>query len=360
MRNQKSKSILMIRIYFKCLAFLSTDISKLGHLKTREMLFKMPVNNHDSTFKQLMSHRNFLEGFIKTYLPQELLSQFNWDSIKFHKMGGAFIEENTSKAFQSDVIYLAEMNSEENMLWVHFEHQSSPDESMTLRVLSYQIAELLNYRKQYPTKKLPTIVTLIYHQGEKKWPYSLDIQDLFLNPRLAMKYFGKPILVDLPTLSDEDLKKHLNIGPVEVILKQVRQKGFEKKLRLMISELRGVDYHSKEIVLKYLLYFIDMPNSEYLKTIGECLPEDKELAMSLAERLVQQGIEQGMQRGLEQGLEQGLERGLEQGIWKGLQQGAINGKFEVAQSMFLEGFDENIIRKITNLPEEVLASLKKN
>lgn len=307
----------------------------------------MPLNNHDSTFKQLMSHRVFLEGFIKTYLPKELLAKLNWDSIQLHKMGGTFIEESTQKESESDVIYLAEMENKANLLWFHFEHQSSPDESMPLRILSYQVAELLNYRKQHPTQKLPSIVTIIYHQGERKWPYSLNIQDLFLNPELAMQYFGKPILVDLPTLPDEELKKHYPIGPVELILKHVRQADFERKFRLMVMSLRGVDDNSKAIVLKYILDFIDIPNDEYLKTIGECLPDNMELVMSLSERLVQQGIQQGVQQGFQQG------------IYEGLQQGFLDGRLEMARNMFLKNLDESLIQEITKLSKETLSDLKR-
>jgi len=296
----------------------------------------MTVNNHDSTFKQLMSHREFRDGFIQAYLPKELLSKLDWSSIDLHKMGGAFIEVNSNKEFESDVIYLANMDDEENMLWFHFEHQSTADETMTLRVLGYQVAELLNYKKQFPSKKLPAIVTIIYHQGERKWPYSLDIRDLFTNPEMAMKYFGNPLLVDLPTLPDEELLKHSEIGPVELMLKHVRLKDFDKKFRMQVSGLRKVSYNFKQIILRYSLDFIDMTDGEYIKIIGECLPDDVELAMSLSERLLQQGEQRGEQKG------------------------RMNAEFDIAKSMFAKGFDEKTIKELlVNLPKEVLSKLKK-
>jgi len=296
----------------------------------------MTVNNHDSTFKQLMSNKEFRESFIQTYLPKTLLSKLDLSLFRIHKMGGSFVEVNSNKEFESDVIYLANMDDQENMFWFHFEHQSTPDETMTLRIFGYQIAELLNYKKQNPGKKLPPILSIIYHQGARQWPYSLNLQDLFTNPELAMKYFGKPILIDLPTMPDEELIQHPKIGPVELIFKNVRLKDFESRFRIMLSGLQKVDYNSKEIILKYLLDFIDMPHSEYIKTIGECLPEDVELVMSLAQRLVQQGMQQGIQQGIE----------------------ARN--FEIARNMLKKGFDEKIIAELTSLSKEILTNIKKN
>ncbi len=286
------------------------------------------MNNHDSNFKQLMANRGFFEAFIKTYLPENILSKMDWNSIKLYKMGGTHVELNTNKEFESDVIYLANIDGKENMLWFHCEHQSTPDRTMPLRVLHYQTAELLSYAKQNPSnERLPAIVSIIYHQGEKPWPYSLSIKDQFVDPALAMEYFGNPLLIDLPAISDEELKKHQNIGPVEIILKHVRQKDFERKLRIMISSLQTVDYNSKEIVLRYILDFIDMPRGEFIKTIGECLPEDMELAMSLSERLLQQGAE------------------------------ARN--FEIARSMLAKGLDERLIEELTKLSKADLSNLKK-
>ena len=52
-------------------------------------------NHHDIHFKQLMAERSFFEPFIKTYLPTELLSKIDWNSIELYRMGGTHTEQNT-------------------------------------------------------------------------------------------------------------------------------------------------------------------------------------------------------------------------------------------------------------------------
>ncbi len=58
-------------------------------------------------------------------------------------------------------------------------------------------------------------------------------------------------------MSDEALKNHQNIGPVEVILKYVRQKAktLELKFPELVADLDAVDDMSKVIVLKYVVDF---------------------------------------------------------------------------------------------------------
>ena len=51
-----------------------------------------------------MSERSFLEGFVRTYLPKDLLKRMEWGSIELYKMGGRHLEEKTNKEFEADLM----------------------------------------------------------------------------------------------------------------------------------------------------------------------------------------------------------------------------------------------------------------
>ena len=244
---------------------------------------------HDNNFKALMEERSFFEPFVKIYLPKELLDKIDWKSICVHKMSGEHEEAKTQKEFASDVMYMAKIGQADSFIWIHAEHQSTPDKLMGLRIINYQAAELLAYAKQNPKKKLPTIITFIYHQGKSPWSKSLKIEDLFAEPDLASQYFGRPILIDLPAMSDETLQQHKEIGPVEVVLKHVRQKDFNKHLKKDLCKLKPVRDSSRRLVLQYMLKFADMEPRKFAKVVGECIPRDREIIMSVAERLKAEG-----------------------------------------------------------------------
>ena len=76
----------------------------------------------------------------------------------------------------------------------------------------------------------------------------------------------------------------------------------------------------------------------------------------------QAALSSARQRGTEEGLKQGLEEGLQQGIEKGLQQGIEKGQkdalYNIAKQLLNKGFSINEIKKLTNLSENEIKSLK--
>ncbi len=76
----------------------------------------------------------------------------------------------------------------------------------------------------------------------------------------------------------------------------------------------------------------------------------------------QRGTEEGLKQGIEEGLQQGIEKGLQQGIEKGLQQGIEKGQkdalYNIAKQLLNKGFSINEIKKLTNLSENEIKSLK--
>ena len=308
---------------------------------------------HDRTFKELMKQRSFFEPFLKTYLPKGLLKRLNWDSVRFYKMGARHLEEKLQKEFEADVIYLAEIAGKTSFIWLHTEHQSTPDRYMTLRVINYQSAELLDYARQNPGKPLPLIVTILYYQGKKPWTYSLDLKDLFAEPELAMKYFAKPILVDLPSRSDQELMTHLEIGPIEIILKHIRRKEFTKGLNVFVARLRTVSGESRRTMLQYLIEVVDVSKEALLEAVHRSLPvEEGEFIMTLGERLREEGMHQGMQQGMQQGRQQGMQEGIQEGMQV--------QSMSTAKRLLLKGIDCEVVVEATGLPRSIVLQMQQS
>ena len=284
-------------------------------------------NDHDQHFKALMAERSFFEPFLKIYLPRELVNQIEWATVRFHKMGGKHQEDKTKKIFESDVVYLAELQGRDSFLWIHAEHQAKADKMMPLRILNYQMAELLAYSKQNPKKLLPTIITFIYHQGEKPWPYSINIADFFTDPVLAMRYLGHPILIDLPATPDEILKTHPIIAPIELILKHIRQKHFEKMLPLDLPLLREINDKTRSFMLKYLIRVADVSEEFLFEQVTQHLLKDREVFMTVEEQILQRGMN--------------------------------TATCAVAKNMLQNGVSVEVVQKSTGLSLEVIAQLQK-
>jgi predicted transposase/invertase (TIGR01784 family) len=197
----------------------------------------MSKNIHDKTFAELLSQRTFFEGFLRNYLPDEIKKTVQWETLKLYKIDGRHIQEKTQQISIADVIYLCQIDQQENMLWVHVEHQSTPDRLMPLRIINYQTGELLSYAKTHKNKNFPPIISFIYFQGESAYPYSLSLESLFEDSELGLKYFGRPVLINLPAIPDEKLREHSDIGAIEILLKHIRRRDFTHNYRVVIAGL---------------------------------------------------------------------------------------------------------------------------
>lgn len=145
-----------------------------------------------------------------------------------------------------------------------------------------------------------------------------------------MKYYQKPILSDLINTPDVIIQSHEEIFGIELILKNVRLKHFKNLLKPLLKNLGPIDIKLKKILLKYLFLMMDLPPEEFFDLINTHLPNDKELAMSVAERLRQEGRQEGKKEVQE----------------------------NMAVRMLTEGMPEDIIVRLTDLSAEVVMNLK--
>ena len=139
-----------------------------------------------------------------------------------------------------------------------------------------------------------------------------------------------------------------------------------KRLGAMLAELWRAPNGRRAvtILMRYISLVADVSQDEVVAVVECCLPEAKELIMTMAERLRQEGLE----KGLEKGLQQGLERGREEGMLGGririvrrqleLRFGALDQtvvqRLESSDEAALERFAERLLTAHT--VEEVLAS----
>ncbi|RME89592.1 MAG: hypothetical protein D6767_08185, partial [Candidatus Hydrogenedentota bacterium] len=111
-----------------------------------------------------------------------------------------------------------------------------------------------------------------------------------------------------------------------------------------ISELFFMDEGTKFLysLLVYIYGTTELQPEDVGKVVKQIAKGKEDIAMTTAERLVQQGLEQGLQQGLEQGLEQGL------------QQGEYKKAIETARRMKDLGAEIDFILKATGLTEKDL------
>jgi len=204
---------------------------------------------------------------------------------------------------ESDLLYAVQIDTHPALLYCLFEHQSSPDPWMPLRLLRYILGIWEQYRKQNPAaRKLPPVLPLVLYQGGPQWIADCSLSGLIDIPDGLAAYQPEFLhhLVDLNHLAADDLQGTLLLRTVLLALKSSR-KGLQHELpRLfrLFSELMQQD-DSPAMVRTLLRYICTVDNdtdlNEYINQArGNNQSSLKEELMTIAEQLRKEGRQQGM------------------------------------------------------------------
>ena len=81
----------------------------------------------------------------------------------------------------ADLLFSVRMGGRGTLLYLLFEHQSSPDPAMPQRLPGY-VMEILTQHHKAQGFPLPPVLPLVLHQGPDAWNVSTAFEDLFELP----------------------------------------------------------------------------------------------------------------------------------------------------------------------------------
>ena len=120
-------------------------------------------NPHDQLFKEAFSRHETAMAFFESYLPAEIGSRLDWETLQLQP--GTYTDE-ALRGCESDLLYAVQIDQSPILLYCLFEHQSTPDAWMPLRLLRYILAIWEQHRKQNPAAdKQPPVLPLVLYQG---------------------------------------------------------------------------------------------------------------------------------------------------------------------------------------------------
>ena len=124
--------------------------------------------------------------FLRAYLPKEVAQRIDFNTLQL--TNGSFIDDY-GRQYYTDLVYTCKIDKRKGYIYCILEVQSTPDELMSFRIVSYVVGLLNTYLKQHPnTKKLPSVIGLcVYHGARSPYPYSTTLYDCFEDPELVRK-----------------------------------------------------------------------------------------------------------------------------------------------------------------------------
>ena len=274
----------------------------------------MTSSPHDALFKAVFSDPANEAGELRTVLAKPIGDTFRWPTLAL--MPGSFVDAELTDR-HTDLLFCVERNNESTaLIYVLFEHQSTPDPWMGLRLLEYVLRIWRAYRKANPeAKTLPLIVPVVLYQGEDAWTArSLGaIVDAEEAERAFVPDFAF-VMDDLRRVTDADLRARPLSGHAQIALSVMREArtksaldavllGWKAEVQALLAEERGPGALAQ--VLEYIAQVRDVEVARLVEVARQLGPEAEDVMMTLEQRLIQKGKAEGEAQGKAEGKAEG-------------------------------------------------------
>ncbi|AXI24625.1 hypothetical protein CE557_841 [Cardinium endosymbiont of Sogatella furcifera] len=283
--------------------------------------------------------------FLSANLPSDLFIKIDQENLELTNK--SFVDP-VGRRGESDLVFKTSINGKEGYLYVLTEHQSTEDPYMPLRFLEYNVQLIRQHLKENGNVSLPVILNNCIYNGNKPYKGSNSLLSMFSDPELAKScMFDRFHLVDLYSTSEDELLSYKKAAFAAMVLKQGIYRSFHQwftdHMRLIVDLLEKDYIGYADQAFLYILQVDDQP--DLLETIKKSNPKLKEIAMSVAEKLRQEGEKKGIKKGRQEGIRIGQEKGKLEGKLEGEAEKA----FSIAKSMILRGYPIEDIIALTGL-----------
>lgn len=320
----------------------------------------LPKMTSDIYFKKCMCNIPLARDFLNFNLPEKIKNGIRLETLAMAP------QEYLSIALRkkiADVVYTVKLNDADDELGyliVHIEQQSVPKQLMPLRMIEFmmtisrQFAELQGSGDKLP---LPVVIPIILSNHHKPYPYSTKFLDQYTEAgkTLMSTLLNESLpIIDLASLSDEELKKHLRAGLMELALKRVKDSKLSNLLMSSVEIIQSligmgeINTDQAGRMLEDLVYYLSdnvkiIPEFDEIEALlvmaqDKLPPETGETMMTLREYFENQGMQQGVQQGMQQGVQQ--------------------ERLDIVRNMILKGLTDPEICEYTGMSAAELAQLK--
>ena len=270
----------------------------------------MSSSHHDAVFKAVLGKPEHARGALRSVVPAVVAEALDWPTLA--RSPGSFVDPVLRQRHTDLLFSVAWRGGGEALVYLLFEHQSTPDRLMAYRLLRYLVRIWEHWCTEHPGKEvLPVIVPVVLYHGSRRWSAALSFDALLEVPD-GVRPAIEPYLVrfaylmdDLSEVPDDRLRARAAMTAlaklVEVCFKHARTRAdlvellgeWADTMREVVGAADGLE--ALALVMRYILLVNDHVEPEALQALLERAvgPEAKDTIMTAGERLIQQGVQQG-------------------------------------------------------------------
>src|SRR6056297_2092847 len=241
---------------------------------------------NDHVFKNILGREDVARDFIRYYMPAEITSELNLDSL-----------EVASESYISDHL-------EESLSDLVLTMQLKSGDPAEVYILIEYMSEMWQKAAKINKERLPLIVPLVFYHGKKEWRYSLEFSDLFDLPNEEYRKYipnFEHILHEVPAVNKHKVESTITLEVFHLVLEYIfypdkRDKiyeSFELLFHGLDSEDAGEIFR---VLIKYVLSATEVSPKEVEESVKH-LPGGVETVRTTADVLREEGYGRGRLEG---------------------------------------------------------------
>jgi hypothetical protein len=267
---------------------------------------------HDSLAQWTFSQLEYARSELALLLPPGIVEKLDFSSLEVES--GSRVDQHLEQSY-SDLLYSVELAGQPAFIYVLFEHQSTVDELMPLRLLKYMVLVWDQHCRDCPdAKRLPPIIPLVLHHSASGWTKATSFHELVGPPLGDLPELARLVpdfhflLDDISHQSNRVLLDRPQPAAVLAMLWALRDartagrmlKNFDA-FRAVLVAMSGGPAGSEAMHpwMSYIVKVVDKPTADEIKrrvieTVGEVA---EKVMATIAEELMQKGEAKGRQEG---------------------------------------------------------------
>jgi predicted transposase YdaD len=277
---------------------------------------------HDKLFKAGFRVPANAAAFLRWEIPTALSQKIDWNQLQIEP--GTFIDSHYRHT-ESDLLFSAPLADSDCLLYLLFEHQTTQDRTLALRLLRYMVRIWESWLKTHPApSQMPVILPIVLAQNAEVWELSPQFANLLDIPKGLEDCLRASVpdftfrLVQLAALPFDAIRgtpagiMTLRIMKAERVAKLLDDTVWDEALMMQLPR------ETLELLIRYMLR-ADIDKDAFDRKVRSITqPELQITTMTLADQLREEGLQKGLQKGIEKGLQKGLQKGLEKGLQEGI------------------------------------------
>jgi predicted transposase/invertase (TIGR01784 family) len=282
---------------------------------------------------------------------KDFINDIDFSAIE--KLNRKFVTEKFSNR-ECDIIHKIKYRGEDIYFYILIEFQSSTDETMILRMLTYILLFYQDLMVNQKLKKLPPVFPIMVYNGDAQWNSAEKLDDLIdssiIKSAGLMEYIPKFAYykIEINKFSAESLKTIDNLVAALFLV----EKSEIRDVAQVVGEFYKILEKETELRLKKMIRRLMRVYFRY-RNLDVKLGEPEEVIPMLTASIQRFKEECKLEGKIEGKLEGKLEGKIE-GKLEGKLEGKVEGKLELARDFYRDGYPlEKIIEKTGFTAEEI-------